>query len=83
MNKLVKQTRGYNPPLEEKLSGNKENPEEENEAQEALNYLVTDSKGSIYAMTPLVPELFSALLKARYSRTELSAKQLLWWEFIA
>lgn len=83
MNKIVKQTRAYNPPLEEKLSGNKENPEEENEAQVALNYLVTDSKGSVYAMTPLVPELFSALLKARYSRTELSAKQLLWREFIA
>ncbi|MBI3485630.1 FAD-dependent thymidylate synthase [Candidatus Daviesbacteria bacterium] len=79
---LVKKTRQLNPPLKEKYS-KLDDPKEEIEAKKALTHFVTDVNGAIYATTPLVPELFSALLKARYSRTELSAKQLLWREFVA
>lgn len=87
MNDLVKKARKLNPPLKEIYS--REDPltqtaqEEEKEAKEAISHFVTNPEGSTYAMTSLVPELFSALLKARYSRTELSARQLLWREFVA
>lgn len=79
---LAQKSRKYNPPLKEVYSREK-NPQEEKEARGAMEYFVTDPEGSIYAITPLVPEIFSALLKARYSRTELSAKQLLWREFVS
>jgi len=78
----AKKTRRLNPPLKE-IYSKERNPEEEKWAYEALKHFVTDSTGAIYATTPLVPELFAALLKARYSRTELSAKQLLWREFVS
>src|SRR3989344_1902005 len=81
-NDWVKKARQYNPPLKEKYS-KEGDPKEEIEAREAIKHFVTNPEGSTYAMTPLVPELFSALLKARYSRTELSARQLLWREFVA
>lgn len=87
MSDLAIKARKFNPPFKEKYS--KEDPstqaaqDEEKEAREALAHFVTDAEGSIYALTPLVPELFAALLKARYSRTELSAKQLLWREFVS
>lgn len=80
--KLIKQTRALNPPLQEKYS-KEGNQQEEKAAREALSHLVTDVMGAIYATTSLVPELFAGLLKARYSRTELSAKQLLWREFVS
>lgn len=79
---LIKKARKYNPPLKEKYS-KENNPKEEKEAQLAMKHFVTDPGGSIYAIRPVVPELFAALLKARYSRTELSAKQLLWREFVS
>lgn len=82
MKNLIKQTRQLNPPLKEVYS-KEGSTEEEKAAHVALKHFVTDSTGAIYATTPLVPELFAALLKARYSRTELSAKQLLWREFVA
>lgn len=82
MNDLGKEARKYNPSLKEKLSSS-DDEKEEARARTALEHFVTDPEGSIYAITPYVPELFSALLKARYSRTELSARQLLWREFIA
>lgn len=77
----VKKSRKYNQPLREVYSkvGDKK---EETGAKKAMDHFVTDSGGSVYALTPYVPELFAALLKARYSRTELSAKQLLWREFV-
>lgn len=79
---IAKQTRLLNPPRREKYS--KENdPNEEKAAREAIKRFMTDPEGAIYATTSLVPELFAALLKARYSRTELSAKQLLWREFVS
>ncbi len=81
-NDLIKKSRKANPPLTEKYSRT-DDPKEEQSAIEAMAHFVTNPTGSIYAMTPMVPELFSALLKARYSRTELSAKQLLWREFVA
>ena len=80
--RVAKNTRKLNPPLQEIYSKERD-PEEEKAAHEALTHFVTDSIGAIYATTPLVPELFAALLKARYSRTELSAKQLLWREFVS
>lgn len=82
MSDLAKKARKYNPPLREKLAGS-EDPKEELRAQEALEKFVTNPQGSIYALTSYVPELFAALLPARYSRTELSAKQLLWREFVS
>src|SRR5437588_310773 len=79
---LAKQARKLNPPLPEKYS--KEGDlKEEKAAQEAMAHFVTNPNGSIYAMKPIVPELFSALLKARYSRTQLFAKELLWREFVS
>lgn len=78
----AKITRKLNLPLKEIYSKAKL-AEEEKSAHEALKHFVTDSTGAIYATTALVPELFAALLKARYSRTELSAKQLLWREFVS
>jgi len=80
--RVAKNTRKLNPPLKEIYSKERD-PEEEKAAHEALKHFVTDSTGAIYTTTPLVPELFAALLKARYSRTELSAKQLLWREFVS
>lgn len=77
-----KKARNYNPPLKEKYSKDGK-AREEKVARDAMNRFVTDPEGSIYALTPYVPELFAALLKARYSRTELSAKQLLWREFVS
>ncbi len=82
MSDLKKRARKLNPPLKE-IYSKEGDSKEEIEAREAIKHFVTNPEGSIYAMTPLVPELFSALLKARYSRTELSAKQLLWREFVA
>lgn len=82
MSKYAKLARSYNPPLKEQYS-KEGNAEEESFAKEAIKHFVTDPEGSTYAMTPYVPELVSALLKARYSRTELSARQLLWREFVA
>lgn len=82
MKKLVKLARKYNPPLKEVYSKTSD-PQEEKAAQAAMKRFVTDPNGSTYVIKPIVPELFSALLKARYSRTELSAKQLLWREFVA
>lgn len=82
MNNLALKTRRLNPPIKE-LYSKEGNPVEEIEAKEAMKHFVTDPEGAIYAISPLVPELFSALLKARYSRTELSAKQLLWREFVS
>jgi len=79
---LAAKSRKHNPPLKEVYS-KEGNPSEEKEARLAMEKFVTDPNGAIYAITPFVPELFSALLKARYSRTELSAKQLLWREFVA
>jgi thymidylate synthase ThyX len=78
---LSVKSRKLNPPLKEVYSkdGIKK---EEVAAEQAMDYFVTDPKGAIYAIKPIVPELFSALLKARYSRTQLSAKQLLWREFV-
>ncbi len=81
-NNLIKKARKYNPPLKEKYS-KLGDPKEEIAAKEAISHFVTDPEGSTYVLTPYVPELFAALLKARYSRTELSAKQLLWREFVA
>ncbi|OGE32190.1 hypothetical protein A2631_05765 [Candidatus Daviesbacteria bacterium RIFCSPHIGHO2_01_FULL_44_29] len=81
MSDLAKAARTFNPPLKEKYS-KEGDPRGEEAAQEAMTRFVTNPDGAIYVMTPMVPELFSALLKARYSRTELSAKQLLWREFV-
>src|SRR5947209_4753878 len=81
-NKVAKQARIYNPPLKEQYS-KANDPQEEKSAQVAMAHFVTNPQGAIYAMKPIVPELFSALLKARYSRTELFAKQLLWREFVS
>ena len=81
-NNLSQKSRKLNPPLTEVYSKERD-PKEEKEARGAMEHFVTDPEGAIYAITPLVPELFSALLKARYSRTELSAKQLMWREFVA
>lgn len=81
MQNLAKKARQFNPPLKEKYSKS-DDPKEETEAKKALAHFVTDLNGAIYAATSLVPELFAALLKARYSRTQLSAKQLLWREFV-
>lgn len=78
---LALKSRKLNPPLKEIYSKDGI-AEEEQEAKKSIKHLVTDPEGAIYAMSPLVPELFSALLKARYSRTSLSAKQLLWREFV-
>jgi thymidylate synthase ThyX len=82
MTDLGKKARKYNPPLTQKYSKDGK-ASEEKAARKALEHFVTNPDASIYAMTPLVPELFSALLKARYSRTELSAKELLWREFVS
>src|SRR5687768_10639547 len=82
MTDIAKKARIYNPPREEVYSKDRD-PKEEKEAREAMTRFVSDPDGPIYAMKPMVPELFSALLKARYSRTELSAKQLLWREFVS
>lgn len=82
MTDLAKKARELNPPLKEKYS-KEDDLKEQVVAEEAMTRFVTDPKGAIYVMTPLVPELFSALLKARYSRTELSAKQLLWRELVS
>lgn len=82
MKKLVKQTRVLNPPPPE-IYSKENNPQEELEARKAMKRFVTNLDGSTYATTPLVPELFTALLKARYSRTDLTAKQLLWREFVS
>src|SRR3989344_1309758 len=82
MNDLITKSRKLNPPLKEKYSKTGDQ-EEETAAKNAIAHFVTDPEGSTYALTSLVPELFAALLKARYSRTELSARQLLWREFVA
>lgn len=82
MKSLIKKTRKLNPPIPEVYS-KEGNSVEEIEAKKAMKQFVTDPEGAIYAVSPLVPELFSALLKARYSRTDLSAKQLLWREFVS
>lgn len=82
MSNLAKLARQLNPPLKEKYS-KLDDPKEEAEAKKAVTHFVTDPEGAIYATTSLVPELFAGLLKARYSRTELSAKQLLWREFVS
>ncbi|MBI2011588.1 FAD-dependent thymidylate synthase, partial [Candidatus Daviesbacteria bacterium] len=82
MNDWVTKARKYNPPLKEKYS-KEGDTKEEKKAREAMKYFVTDPIGSTYALTTFVPELFAALLKARYSRTELSARQLLWREFVS
>ncbi len=82
MNAIAKKARKLNPPLKEQYS-KEGNPVEEKSARESMKNFVTDQDGAIYATSPLVPELFSALLKARYSRTDLSAKQLLWREFVS
>ncbi|MDO8618853.1 MAG: FAD-dependent thymidylate synthase [Candidatus Daviesbacteria bacterium] len=79
---LAAKARKLNPPLKE-IYSKERIPEEEKAAHVALKHFVTDPNGAIYATTHLVPELFTALLKARYSRTELSAKQLLWREFVS
>jgi thymidylate synthase ThyX len=78
----IQKSRKLNPPLKEEYSKNGDK-KEEIEAREAMRRFVSDPDGSIYAVKSIVPELFSALLKARYSRTELSAKQLLWREFVS
>lgn len=77
----AEKSRKLNPPLVEQYSktGDKK---EEKEAAKAMGYFVSDPIGSIYALKSAVPELFAGLLKARYSRTELSARQLLWREFV-
>lgn len=82
MSSLGIKVRKLNPPLKE-IYSKEGNPQEESDASRALKYFVTDPDGSIYAIRPVVPELFSALLKARYSRSSLSAKQLLWREFVS
>jgi thymidylate synthase ThyX len=82
MSTLAKQARKLNPPLTEKYSKT-DDPNEEKAAQVAMEHFVTSPQGSIYAIKPIVPELFSALLKARYSRTQLFAKELLWREFVS
>lgn len=82
MKKLIKQARKLNPPIPEVYS-KEGNSIEEAEGKKAMKNFVTDESGAIYATTPLVPELFTALLKARYSRTDLTAKQLLWREFVS
>lgn len=74
--------RHYNPPLQDQYSKTGDEAEEQ-AGHAAMEQFVTDPDGAIYAVKPIVPELFSALLKARYSRTELSAKQLLWREFVS
>jgi len=79
---IAKNARKHNPPREEVYSKDR-NPKEEKEARMAMEKFVSDPNGPIYAIKPIVPELFSSLLKARYSRTELSAKQLLWREFVS
>lgn len=81
VNDWARKARFYNPPIKEKYSRD-DDPKEEIAAQVAMRYFVTDPEGSIYAIRPLIPELFAALLKARYSRTALSARQLLWREFV-
>ncbi len=82
MKKIVKLARSLNPPPVE-IYSKEGNATEELEARKAMKRFVTDLDGSTYATTPLVPELFTALLKARYSRTDLTAKQLLWREFVS
>lgn len=82
MNELAEKSRKYNPPLKEVYSATGDKTEERR-AKAAMERFVTDPEGAVYALTPYVPELFAALLKARYSRTELSAKQLLWREFVS
>ncbi len=82
MSELKDRARFYNPSLKQTYSA-VGNANEEKAALRAMQYFVTDPEGSIYALTPMVPELFAALLKARYSRTELSARQLLWREFVS
>ncbi len=81
MAQTPERTRELNSPLSEVYSKIGDQAEEK-AAREAMKHFVTDEQGSVYALTPLVPELFAGLLKARYSRTELSAKQLLWREFV-
>lgn len=82
MNDTAKLARKHNPPRSETYSKDR-NAIEEHEAKTAMIKFVSDPVGPIYAIRPIVPELFSALLKARYSRTELSARQLLWREFVS
>jgi thymidylate synthase ThyX len=82
MSDLATLARKHNPPREEVYSKDRD-PKEEKEAKIAMEKFVSDAYGPIYAVKPIVPELFSSLLKARYSRTELSAKQLLWREFVS
>lgn len=83
MSEIAKRARFYNPPLKEQLSRSGE-PKEERAARRAIEHFVTDPKASVYAFDPFyVPEFFASLIKARYSRTELSARQLIWREFIS
>jgi thymidylate synthase ThyX len=79
---LITRARELNPPLPEVYSKTN-NPKEEANAKRFMKLAVTDPEGSIYGIRPIVPELFAALQKARYSRTDLSARQLLWREFVA
>lgn len=79
---MVERARFYNPPLKEQLSRSGDT-KEESAARVAIEHFVTNPDGAIYAFTRYVPELFAALIKARYSRTELSARQLIWREFVA
>ncbi|MBI4038090.1 FAD-dependent thymidylate synthase [Candidatus Daviesbacteria bacterium] len=82
MNELVERAKFYNPPIKEQLSFSGD-PEEETAARVAIEHFVTDPDGPFYAFTPYVPELYAALIIARYSRTDLSARQLIWREFVA
>lgn len=82
MSSIAETTRKYNSPLPE-IYGSTGDKSEETAAKKAMERFVTNPLGSVYALTPYVPELFAALLKARYSRTELSARGLLWREFVS
>src|SRR5947209_297659 len=85
MSNLAELARHYNQPFKpgerEQLSRSGD-PKEEARLRQVIEHSVTNPDGSIYALTTFVPELFAALLKARYSRTELSARQLLAREFV-
>lgn len=79
---LIERARFYNPSIKEQLSSTGDS-EEEVAARVAIEHFVTNPEGPFYAFTPYVPELYAALIIARYSRTDLSARQLLWREFVA
>ncbi|MDO8429335.1 MAG: FAD-dependent thymidylate synthase [Candidatus Daviesbacteria bacterium] len=81
MSNLIKLTRSFNPPLKQNYSSTG-SFQEQKAAERAIQYLVSDPQGSVYLTTPMVPEILVSLCMARYSRTELSAKELLWREFV-